>query len=406
MSYKNKNVFITGIGGFVGSYLAKELIKMGANVSGLINVKFDGKKPKNLKDKRILNKVKLMEGDLLSKESLIKAIKKTKPDFIFHLAAQSSVYKSFVNPIETFEINVKGTGYLLEAVRKLKIKPRILFTGTSEEYGFVAINREQVNKYLKIHKTIFPVPERMPEIPVNELNPLRPMSPYAVSKITCDMMMRDYFNSFGIPTIVARAFNHEGKGRGANFVTSVITRQVADIALGKTNEMKIGNVNAMRDWSHVLDVIKGYILLLDRGTFGEVYNVGSGRTNSVLTYILLAFESAGFDVKSIHSVKNNKVIDNPLERDRGKIFGFSFFRTKIDRLIIEGKIEFLLDDAGIIIETDKGNFKIVFDAERFRPSDIPIIICDNTKIKKLGFRVKHSLKDIVKEQVKYYIKKG
>ncbi|NIA22972.1 MAG: NAD-dependent epimerase/dehydratase family protein [Proteobacteria bacterium] len=406
MSYKNKRVFITGIGGFVGSYLAKELIKKGANVSGLINVKFDGKEPKNLKEKHILKKVKLIEGDLLDRESLIKALKKTKPDYIFHLAAQSSVFKSFINPVETFEINVKGTGNLLESVRTIDKKPRILFTGTSEEYGFIAIDHKQVSRYLNLHKTIFPLPERYPEIPVNESNPFRPMSPYAVSKTACDLMIRDYYNSFGITTIVARAFNHEGKGRGPNFVTSVITSQVANLFLGKADSIKIGNVNALRDWSHVLDVVKGYMLLLDKGNPGEVYNIGSGRTNSVLTYILIALETAGYKVLSIHSMKSNKTIDSPLEKDKGSMFGLRFYRTKTDKLIMDGKVEFTIDDKGIIVDTDKGKVKIVFDKERFRPSDIPLIICDNSKIKKLGFKVKHSLRDIIEEQVKFYIKNG
>jgi len=403
MQYKNKRVFITGIGGFVGSYLARELIKQGATVSGLINVEFDGKEPKNLKEKHILKNVKLIEGDLLDRQSIIKALKTTKPDYIFHLAAQSSVFKSFINPVETFEINVKGTGNLLESIRSTNKKPRVLFSGTSEEYGFVAINHEQVSRYLKLHKTIFPFPERYPEIPVNESNPFRPMSPYAVSKIACDLMMRDYYNSFGIPTIVARAFNHEGKGRGPNFVTSVITSQVAKLFLGKIDSIKIGNVNALRDWSHVLDVVKGYMLLLDKGTPGNVYNIGSGRANSVLTYILIALETAGYKVISLHSIENDKTIDYPLEKDNGNMFGFRFYRTKTDRLIMDGKLEFSIEDKGIIIETDKGDVKITFDKERFRPSDIPIIICDNSKIKKLGFKVKHSLRDIIKEQVKFYI---
>ncbi len=404
MNYKDKRVLITGVGGFVGSYLAQILLKKGAMIFGTRKTELEGKNPKNLVDKKIIDKVKLIEADLLNKDSLIDTLKISKPDFIFHLAAQSSVHRSFLNPDITFEINVKGTGNLLEAVKIENIKPRILFAGTSDEYGFVAVNEKQIERYVKLNKKLFPIPEHIPETPISENNPIRPISPYAMSKVIGDRMMRDYYNTFGIPTIVARAFNHEGAGRGLDFVTSIITKQVVEFKLGKIDYIEIGNINALRDWSHVKDIVKGYLLILKKGKPGEIYNIGSGRTNSVLTYILLALKCVKLFPKKLYTIKNSKVVDNPLEEDKKLFEGFNFYKSRIDRLLAENIVEFEIEDEGIIIETDKQDVKIIFNKDRFRPSDIPLVICDNRKIRKLGFKINYSLEDIVKEQVKYFIK--
>ncbi|GAI46324.1 unnamed protein product, partial [marine sediment metagenome] len=147
-----------------------------------------------------------------------------------------------------------------------------------------------------------PSPARMLELPISEENPLRPQSPYAISKVQGDYLMRGYHNVYGLKAIVSRSFNTEGAGRGSMFVTSAIANQVMRLKLGESNKILIGNVNALRDWSHIDDIVRGYCLLAEKGDAGEVYNQGSMRTNAVLSYILLALQNAGWDVEKIETM--------------------------------------------------------------------------------------------------------
>lgn len=405
MSWKDKNVLITGITGFVGSYLAKKLINLGANVFGIYRRRSDGLQPKNLVEKDIINKVNLLEGDVTNIVSIANALDKAEPDFIFHLAAQSFVPRSFQNPLETFQTNCLGTLNLLEAVRIKNIDPIIVFAGSSEEYGLVIFSEKQYEEIKKKYGVIFPEPEKIPELPVKETNPLRPMSPYAVSKVFGDYLMRNYYHSYGIKTIVSRAFNHEGAGRGNVFVTSQITNQVMKLKFNETDKIVIGNVNAFRDWSHIEDIIEGYLLLAEKGKYGDVYNQGSMRTNSVLSYILLSLEEAGWKIDRIETIKGKKIVKNPTEIDTTEFFGVRFEKTKIDKMLLEGEIEYNLEDKGIIAYSGNEKILIEFDPERFRPAEVPILLSDIGKIQKIGFEVKHSLRDIIKDQLNYYLKK-
>jgi len=405
MRWEDKNVLITGISGFVGPYLGKELIKKGANVYGLIRKRAVGTIPKNMADFGIVDAVHLLEGDLTDITSLAFAVDEAQPDVIFHLAAQSFIPKSFINPLETQQINCLGTANLLEAVRLKDVDPIIVFAGTSEEYGLVISSEKQYERIKAKYGVIFPEPERIPELPIKETNPLRPMSPYAVSKVYGEYLMRNYYHSFGMKTIVSRGFNHEGAGRGLMFVTSVITNQVMKLKFGEADKIVIGNVNAFRDWSHVSDIIDGYILLAEKSKTGEIYNQGSMRTNSVLSYILLSIEEAGWEVKKIESMRNDKVVDNPTEIDVSEMFGVKFEKTKIDKMLLEDEIEFNLKDKGVWVYTDKDKIPVVFDSKRFRPSDVPILMSNIEKIEKLGFKVKHTLKDIIRDQLNYFLKK-
>jgi len=408
MNWKDKNVLITGITGFVGSYLAEELLNRGAKVYGIVRKRSDSNPSLRLIERGILNhpNLKLIEGDITDLYSLLNAIDISMPDIIFHLASQSFVPKSFENPLETYKINVIGTTNLLEAVRIKDIDPIIVFAGSSEEYGLVISSEKQYKKVLEKYGSIFPEPSKIPELPINENNPLRPMSPYAVSKVAGDFIMRNYYHSYGIKTIVSRAFNHEGAGRGIEFVTSQITYQVAKIKLNQTDKIVIGNVNAFRDWSHVKDIVNGYCLLVERGKYGEVYNQGSMRTNSVLTYILLSLEQIGIKVNKIESVKNNKIVKDPLEEDNSPMFGVKFYKTKIDRMLLENEIEFNLEDRGIYVYSEE-NRKILieFDEKRFRPAEVPILLSDTSKIQKLGFKVNYSINDIIRDQLNYFLNK-
>lgn len=405
MSWNDKNVLITGVGGFAGSYLGKELIKRGANVYGLIRRRADGTIPKNIVDRGINSELKLVEGDLTDISGLANAVDQSEPDYIFHLAAQSFVERSFDNSQETQNINCIGTANLLETVRIKDFDSKVVFAGSSEEYGLVLSSQEQYEKAKKDYGTIFPEPEEIPEVPIKETNPLRPMSPYAVSKVYGDYLMRNYYHSYGLDTVVSRAFNHEGAGRGIMFVTSVVTNQIMKLKFGEINRIVIGNLNALRDWSHVKDIVQGYLLLAEKGQSGEVYNQGSMRTNSVLSYILMGLEEAGWNVNGIETLKGDKQIQDPNEMDTSSIFGIKFPKTKVDQLILEGQLEYTLEDKGIKVNTDQGDVAIEFNPDRFRPAEVPILLADTKKIQGIGGKIDYTLNDILKDQLNYFLKK-
>jgi len=405
MNWQNKNVLITGISGFVGPCLAEELLKRGANVFGLIRRRSDGVKPKNLVNRRIIDIVHLLEGDINNLTSLVNAINASQPDIIFHLAAQSDVAQSFYNPIETQQINCLGTANLLEAVRLKKMDPIIVFAGSSEEYGLVIISEKQYLAMKEKYHVVFPEPNEIPEVPIKETNPLRPMSPYAVSKVYGDYLVRNYYHSYGLKTVVSRAFNHEGAGRGKMFVTSSITNQVMKLKLGEIDKIVIGNVNAFRDWSHVRDIVNGYILLAERGKYGDVYNQGSMRSNSVLSYILLSLEETGWEINKIETLNGKKVVERPTEIDNSEMFRIKFEKTKIDKMILDREVEYSIEDKGIVVHTNKGKILIEFDQKKFRPAEVPFLLSDTSKIQKLGFEIRHSLRDIIKDQLDYFLEK-
>jgi GDPmannose 4,6-dehydratase len=408
MNWNEKNILITGANGFVGSYLAKELLEKGSDVYGFIRPEDMVAMEKNLIDKGIKDKLKMMEGDLGDISSLASALDQSQPDVIFHLAAQSSVEFSFKRPLDTQDINTIGTANLLEAVRIKDVDAKIVFAGSSEVYGMVISSEEQYQRALDSGKTIFPEPEKIPELPISESNPLRPMSPYAVSKVSGDFLMQNYHHSYGLDTVVSRAFNHEGAGRGMMFVTSIITNQIMKLKHQETDRITIGNLNACRDWSHVTDIIQGYQVLASKGRGGEVYNQGSMRTNSVLSYILLGLERAGWDINQIETLKGDeqtKTINNPTEIDDDPIFGVKFDKTRVDQMILENQLEYTIQDKGIRVTTDQGPLTIEFNPDRFRPSEIPLLLCDNQKIQKIGARIEYSLSDVIQDQLDYFNQK-
>ncbi len=401
--WKERNVLITGLSGFAGSYLARHLIDEGANIFGLVRRRADGSIPKNVLDKNIQSGIHFIEGNLEDIAGMATALDESEPDVVFHLAAQSFVPRSFTHPIETAQINSIGTNNLLEAIRRKDCDPTIVFAGSSEEYGLVFSSEEQYARMKEKFGTVYPEPTSIPEVPIKETNPLRPMSPYAVSKVYGDHLMRNYYYTYGTRAIVSRAFNHEGAGRGIMFVTSVVTNQVAKYAAGDIDRITIGNVSAFRDWSHVMDTVRGYCLLAEKGLPGDVYNQGSMRTTSVLSYILLSLENAGMPVDRIETVKNNKVIEDPTEKDTSPIFGVAFEKTKVDRMLLEGEIDFELEDAGINVRSGAKTIPIEFDPDRFRPAEVPILFADITKIKKLGFASTYSVEDIIRDQLNHFM---
>jgi GDPmannose 4,6-dehydratase len=350
----------------------------------------------------LTTEIKFEEGDLEELYSLLRTMDEIRPDVVFHLAAQSFVRASFDNPLIFAQTNCLGTANLLEALRIRAPGAIAVFAGSSEEYGLVFVNSDHHDRLRQKYGGLFPPPERLPELPVRETNPLRPMSPYAVSKVCGDHLFRNYASSFGLKTIVPRAFNHEGAGRGIAFVTSQIVNQVVSLSMREADSIDLGDVNTFRDWSYVRDIVRGYILLAERGEAGDVYNLGSGRTNSVLSYLLIALQEVGWQVKGLRTQRGEKSVDNPADPRRLHLWGVEFETTRVDELMLTEGLTFDPSDEGLIVSTDKADVRIRFDPDRFRPSDVPILLCDASRSHELGFECRAALRDIVRDQVNYF----
>ncbi|MEI7433578.1 MAG: GDP-mannose 4,6-dehydratase [Methanomicrobiales archaeon] len=399
--WNDRRVLITGAGGFAGPYLARFLLDQGALVHGLVRKPInDDLRPDTAGSIGASGMIQVV-GDLGNPGSLEHAIETADPEVVFHLAAQSSVAKSFTDPLGTMQTNCIGTNNLLEAVRNGDGDPVVVFAGSSDEYGLVVSSSQQYEQLKKHYGIIFPEP-KIPEVPISETNPLRPMSPYAVSKVFGDHLTRNYFHSYGVKTVVSRTFNHEGAGRGVMFVTAVIARQVARLVAGETGSLSIGNVNAFRDWSHIDDVIRGYCILAGKGAYGDVYNLGTMRTTSVFSYLLMSLEAAGFQVQQVETSNGGKVITDPTKNDTTSMFGIPFRKTKLDRMLLSGEVEYLLEDGGITIRTAKGTIPVVFDPAKFRPAEVPILLADTRKIEKIGFGASCTVEDIIRDQLAFF----
>lgn len=244
-------ILITGISGFAGSHLAEYFLDEGKHeVYGTIKWRSDRQNIIGIQDK-----IQLYECDIKDAFSVNTIIEQIKPDQIFHLAAQSYVLFSWRAPQETLTTNIIGEVNLFEAVRAAKLDPYIHIAGSSEEYGMV-------------------YPD---ELPITETNPLRPLSPYGVSKVTQDFLGYQYFKSYGLKIVRTRAFNHTGPRRGAVFATSNFAKQIIEIEKGKRKPViQVGNLEAVRDFLDVRDVAKAYAFSLSKGEPGEVYNISSG----------------------------------------------------------------------------------------------------------------------------------
>lgn len=256
---------ITGIGGFVASHLADLLLEKGEEVYGTYRWTEDLSRIKHIK-----NKIKMIPADLLDFVSLFRAIADNKPDYIFHLAAQSYVPDSFTNPIVTIETNTLGTVNLLEAIRLYRdyvdknYDPVVHVCSSSEYYGKVNEN----------------------EVPITEKNDIRPGNQYAIGKIGADAAAYFYYNYYGIKTIRTRMFTHTGDRRNMMSAECNFARQIALIEKGLQEPViKHGNLNSVRTWANVKDAVKAYYLLVRKGKPGEVYNIG-GKVNKTIGEML------------------------------------------------------------------------------------------------------------------------
>ncbi|MFH0732525.1 MAG: GDP-mannose 4,6-dehydratase [Candidatus Omnitrophota bacterium] len=268
-------VLITGIAGFVGSHFTEFFLnKKDIEVYGIERWKASTENIEHLKDK-----IKLYdECDINDIVSMRDILNKIKPHFIIHLAAQSFVPTSWTAPAETIKTNMIGEVNLFEALLSLKQNPRVIVAGSSEEYGFVNKN----------------------ELPIKETNPLRPLSPYGVSKVGQDLLGYQYYKSYGLRVIRTRAFNHTGPRRGESFASSNFAKQIAMIEKGKQKPvMHVGNLNAKRDFTDVRDMVKAYWLIMQKGKPGDVYNICSGKARSMREVLdtLLSFAKVPIKIK-------------------------------------------------------------------------------------------------------------
>ncbi|MDD5070030.1 MAG: GDP-mannose 4,6-dehydratase [Candidatus Omnitrophica bacterium] len=269
------NIVITGVTGFVGSHLAEYILNLDQNhkIFGMCR----WRSPRdNLID--IYDKINLFDADLCDLGSMIRQFKEIKPDIVFHLAAQSYVVTSFNSPVHTLWTNAIGTTNLLEAVRITEIDPVIHVCSSSEVYGQVTED----------------------DLPITEQCPLRPASPYAVGKVSEDMIASQYFLSYGMKTIRTRMFTHTGPKRGDVFVMSAFSKQIAAIELGlKEPVVRVGNLESVRTFCDVRDAVRAYWLLVNKCKPGEVYNIGGNRTMTVgeALDIMLASSTASPKVK-------------------------------------------------------------------------------------------------------------
>jgi GDP-mannose 4,6-dehydratase len=251
-------VLITGITGFVGSYQAEYILGLEQKDIEIYGMKRWRSPLDNISN--IQNSIKLIDADLLDPVSTRKMIANVAPDMIYHLAAQSFVPYSFDAPNNTLETNIIGTLNLLEGVRQSNSDPLIHICSSSEVYGQVEED----------------------ELPIKETNPLRPQSPYAVSKVGEDMLAYQYFKSYGIKTIRTRAFTHSGARRGGVFVDSWFAKQIAEAEKGKRQpKIHVGNLESIRTFMDVRDTVRGYWLALKKCTPGEVYNIGGKETYTI-----------------------------------------------------------------------------------------------------------------------------
>lgn len=305
---------ITGMSGFVGQYLQVELKKCGYVVAGTCLPK----------EKHLDNGI-YYTMDVLNENDIRNVLMNFCPDQIYHLAGQSSVALSWEKPKLTMDVNVNGTINLLKGVKEIVPHCKVLIVGSSDEYGVI----------------------RPEECPINEVHPLNPVSPYGISKVAQEKIAQILAKVYDLNIILVRSFNHIGVGQSKGFVVSDFASRIAELEkYSNVAVMKVGNLHSFRDFTSVEDIVRAYILLMQKGRKGEVYNVGSGQAIEIST---------------------------------------------------------ILD---MLINYSPKDIKVQIDQDLYRPIDVPLVICDSSKLKKeTGWNVQNNIKDTLLEILNYWRKK-
>lgn len=264
-----KKALITGITGQDGSYLAEYLLSLGYEVYGIVRrVASENEKQRYFRILNILDKIKIFPASIDNYGSIFKAIEEIKPDECYHLAAQSFVPHSFEDEFSTYQNNVLGTSYVLRSVKELVPNCKVYFAGSSEMFG------------------------KAEEVPQNEKIPFHPRSPYGISKVASFYMVQNYREAYNLFALTGILYNHESPRRGFEFVTRKISSSVARIKLGVQKELKLGNLEAKRDWGDAREYVKAMhkMLQLDEP---DDFVIATGEAHSVKEFCKIAFEVVG-----------------------------------------------------------------------------------------------------------------
>jgi GDP-4-dehydro-6-deoxy-D-mannose reductase len=280
-------VLVTGVSGFVGGHLAEHLVSAGDVVAGL---SASGRWPAELA--HLGRHVRLEPCDLadVSESDLAGLVARKQPEVIYHLAAQANPQASLADPRGTWALNLGGALNLLEAVRQVGLRPRIVLVGSGVCYGN-------------------PSPAHLP---VTESCPLRPNNPYAASKGAADLLGIQHSLAHGTDVVIVRPFNHAGPRQPPTYVLSTLARQVAEVEAGRRPRVEVGNLDVVRDFTDVRDVVRGYHLLAERGVSGEVYNLGSGRGTRIADALETLTELAKTPVEVHTDPARVRPVDQPL----------------------------------------------------------------------------------------------
>ena len=266
-----KKALITGITGQDGSYLAEFLLEKGYEVHGIVRrVAFEDPVHRMWRIRHIVDKIQLHPASLESYPSIYEVIARIRPDECYHLGAQSFVSYSFEDEFSTINTNINGTHYVLSSIKRLAPECRFYFAASSEMFG------------------------KVKETPQNENTPFHPRSPYGISKVAGFDLTRNYREAYGLHASSGILFNHESPRRGFEFVSRKITSTAAKIKLGKENKLKLGNIEAKRDWGHAREYVKAMWLMLQQDRPDD-YVIATGEDHSVKEFMEIAFSFLGID---------------------------------------------------------------------------------------------------------------
>jgi len=285
----SRRALITGITGQAGSYLAEHLIELGYEVHGIVRrVALEDSQRRVGRISHLLDKIVLHPASLESYPSIFHVVSHHDFDECYHLAAQSFVAESFTDGFSTMNTNINGTHFMLAALRELRPKCRFYFAGSSEMFG------------------------KVKESPQNENTSFHPRSPYGISKVAGFDLTRNYREAYGMYCVGGILFNHESPRRGFEFVTRKITSTIAQIKSGAATELRLGNLDASRDWGHAADYVRAMHLMLQQPEADD-YVIATGETHSVREFCELAFSVAGLDFEQY--VKTDERYYRPAEVD-------------------------------------------------------------------------------------------